>query len=108
MLNILYFTIFKLFTILKNLLILGGNILSIGMKKGNESYNYNYSVKFKDEDFTIVEWVDSLTTMLSQNEKLKRSFNNYGLVISVGDGIATIFGLNEEHNSFVILHCLIR
>jgi len=95
MLNILYFTIFKLFTILKNLLILGGNILSIGMKKGNESYNYNYSVKFKDEDFTIVEWVDSLTTMLSQNEKLKRSFNNYGLVISVGDGIATIFGLNE-------------
>jgi len=55
MLNILYFTIFKLFTILKNLLILGGNILSIGMKKGNESYNYNYSVKFKDEDFTIVE-----------------------------------------------------
>jgi len=64
-------------------------------KAGNISRSVAKKASTKISTSALVEWVSSLTSKLSQSVNFDRGLDNYGLVISVGDGIATIFGLNQ-------------
>jgi len=111
--NLSFFKSLNLFLIsfffrsnVKNIFFIKKNINLTKVEQRNTINAFSFEVsKGKEEvsDFAIVDWVASLTVKLSNNVNFERSLDNYGLVISVGDGIATIFGLHQVKAGEIVL-----